>query len=364
MDRLEALVALNMVSDIGSVRLQRLLDSFETPGKIFSASREELISVSGISEASAGRICSFKTAQISKELALIKKNNLKVLTLEDDDYPQILKNIPSPPIVLYIKGCFTSQDDLALGIVGSRQASFYGLNCAEKFAHDLAGMGVVVVSGMARGIDTCAHRAALRNKGRTIAVMGSGFGDIYPSENKKLSEDISQSGAVISEFSFNTPPKRENFPRRNRIISGLSLGVLVVEAAKNSGALITADFALEQGREVFAIPGKVDSPNSSGTNELIKQGAKLASSANDIIDELKIQIVSNIKIQESNESVHGNILTKEQVEFYKLFSEKPISWDELIVKTNMQIPGISKMVLELETKKFIRQLPGKQLIRN
>jgi len=364
MDRFEALIAINMVSDVGSVRLQRLLDFFGTPEKIFSSSQEKLISVSGMSELSAARICSFKAIQISRELDLIKKNNLKVFTLDDPGYPEILKNIPSAPIVLYTKGYFLGKDNLAIGIVGSRQASFYGLNSAEKFAHDLAGIGVTVVSGMARGIDTYAHRGALRNKGRTIAVMGSGFGNIYPRENNKLLEEISQDGVVVSEFAFNTPPKKENFPRRNRIISGLSLGVLVVEAAKNSGALITADFALEQGKEVFALPGKIDSPNSVGTNGLIKQGAKLVSSAVDIIDELKLQIVSNAKIEECSNAAQKNILTKEQAALYGLFSDKPLSWDELVEKTNMRIPGISKLVLELEMKKFIRQLPGKQLIRN
>jgi len=364
MEKQEVLIALNMVSDVGSVRLQRLLDFFGPADKIFSASQEKLIAVSGMSESSAARIRSFKTAQITRELALIQKHNLKILTLDDADYPDSLKNIPSPPIVLYVKGCLLSKDNLAIGIVGSRQASFYGLNCAEKFAHDLAGMGLAVVSGMARGIDTYAHWAALRNKGRTIAVMGSGFGEIYPEENIKLVESISRQGAVISEFAFNTPPKKENFPRRNRIISGLSLGVLVVEAAKNSGALITADFALEQGREVFALPGKVDSPYSAGTNGLIKQGAKLVSSAIDIVDELKIQIISNTKIEEYSESAQKNILTRQQAALYELLSDKPLSWDDLVEKTNMQIPGISKLVLELEIKKLIRQLPGKQLIRN
>ncbi len=221
-------------------------------------------------------------------MALIKKLNLNVLTRQDDEYPQNLKNILYPPIVLYVKGRLKPQDCNSIAIVGSRLASFYGLSCAEKLAGELANYGLTVVSGMARGIDTASHRGALKQNGRTIAVIGSGFNRIYPPENKGLCEEIAGSGAVISEFPIDTPPEKENFPRRNRIISGLSLGVVVVEAARNSGALITADFALEQGREVFALPGKVDSSTSFGTNELIKQGAKLVSCVDDIIEEFAL----------------------------------------------------------------------------
>lgn len=254
MTRLEALVALNTVLDIGSIRLNRLLEFLGTPENIFLAPKDKLTRVFGIGECIAAKIASVKKEDIEKEFFWADKLGLRILTLDDADYPKNLKTIIDPPIVLYVKGRLKEEDALGVGIVGSRRATYYGLSCAERFAQELAGRGVTVISGMARGVDTCAHRGALKAGGRTIAVIGSGFNDIYPGENKKLADEIACSGAVVSEFPVNTPPLKQNFPRRNRLISGLSLGVLVVEAARNSGALITADFALEQGREIQYIP--------------------------------------------------------------------------------------------------------------
>ncbi len=288
MTRLEALISLNMVSNIGGIRLKKLLEFFDRPQDILNAPEEKLIAISGIGRAIAARIHSFKKTDLDNELKLVKRHNLRIITRDDADYPENLKDIIDPPIVLYVKGKLKPQDKNSVAIVGSRLASFYGLSCAEKFSGELTDHGFTVVSGMARGIDTASHRGALKQRGRTIAVIGSGFNQIYPPENKELSEEISGHGAVISEFPVDTLPLPQNFPRRNRVISGLSLGVLVVEAAGNSGALITADFALEQGREVFALPGKVDSFTSSGTNGLIKQGAKLVSCVDDIIEEFNL----------------------------------------------------------------------------
>jgi len=213
-----------------------------------------------------------------------------MLTFKDKEYPFLLKQITDPPVVLYIKGRLKEEDKLSIAIVGSRQASFYGLQCSQKFSFELAELGFTIVSGLARGIDTWAHKGALKAGGRTIAVLGSGFSFIYPEENKELVEEIALKGAVISEFSCNTQPFSFNFPRRNRIISGLSLGVLVVEAAKKSGALITANFALEQNRQVFCVPGRQDSFTSWGTNTLIKEGAKLVLDIQDILEELNLDI--------------------------------------------------------------------------
>ena len=360
MTRLEALVSLNMVSDIGSVKLSKLTETFGSPENIFNAPFEELMRIFGITEEIALKIASFKKEDLDKEFKLAKKYSLRIITLEDKDYPENLKNIPGAPIVLYVKGELKQEDNLAIGIVGSRRASFYGLTNAQKFAYDLSEKGFTIVSGMARGVDTYAHKGALKAGGRTIAVMGSGFNYIYPEENKKLFEEISQSGTVISEFSFKTIPFKQNFPRRNRIISGLSLGVLVVEAARNSGALITADFALEQGREVFALPGKVDSGNSFGTNELIKQGAKLVTCIDDILAELALPVVNAQKLRKNLEPV---ICESEENELYDLVSDQPIQLDDLVEKTNMDIPRISDILLRLQLKNLIKQLPGKQFVR-
>ena len=248
MNNFEAIVSLNLIPQIGSVRLECLLNSFQKPSEIFKASRKDLVAAVG--EHLGESVISFDIRRLENDLALAKKLGLKIITLFDQDYPQALQEIPGRPIVLYVLGDINAQDNLAIGIVGSRRASLYGLSSAERFAGELSVRGITIVSGMARGVDTYAHRGALRAKGRTIAVMGSGFNHIYPAENVDLAKEISASGAVISEFPVDTKPLAQNFPRRNRLISGLSLGVLITEAAKNSGALITADFALEQGREV------------------------------------------------------------------------------------------------------------------
>ena len=248
MNNFESLVSLNLIPQIGSVRLKELLKHFGEPQAIFKASRKDLVLLLG--QQIGESVASFNLKCLENDLALAKKLSIKITTCFDQDYPQLLKEIPGAPIVLYILGGITAQDNLAIGIVGSRRASLYGLSNAEIFAAQLSAQGITIVSGMARGVDTYAHRGALKAKGRTIAVIGSGFNHIYPEENTDLAKQISFCGAVISEFPMNTKPLPGNFPRRNRLISGLSLGVLITEAARNSGALITADFALEQGREV------------------------------------------------------------------------------------------------------------------
>jgi len=366
MTRLEAVVALNMVAEIGSIRLRKLLEIFKEPENILKAPLKELIAASGIGQKIAQKIRSVKKEDLNKELTQAKSLGLKILTLDEPDYPENLKNIPDPPIVLYVKGELKPEDKFSIGIVGSRRASFYGLNNAEKFASDLSSKGFTIISGMARGIDTYAHQGAIKAGGRTIAVMGSGFNRIYPEENKELANEITKNGAVISEFPLDTEPFKQNFPRRNRVISGLSLGVLVVEAARNSGALITADFALEQGREVFALPGKVDADNSFGTNGLIKQGAKLVSCADEILEEFVVSVTSGGRTKEKKGQVHKSDLvnSKEESEVYNLITSQSVQLDELAEKTNMEIPALSAILLKLQFKKLIRQLPGKQFVRS
>ncbi|MDD5478031.1 MAG: DNA-processing protein DprA [Candidatus Omnitrophica bacterium] len=361
MNDFESLVSLNIIPQIGSARLENLLKVFKKPEAIFKAKRNDLAEVVG--EKTAESIVSFDCRRLENDLALAKKAALKIITLFDQDYPQALKEIPGSPIVLYVLGSIIAQDNLAIGIVGSRQASFYGLNQAEKFAGQLSAQGITIVSGMARGVDTCAHRGALKVKGRTIAVMGSGFSHIYPAENADLTRDIALSGAVVSEFPMETKPLAQNFPRRNRLISGLSLGVLITEAARNSGALITADFALEQGREVFALPGRIDSRGSTGANALIKQGAKLVTCCDDILEELNLAVVDK---KETNISVAKQEVecAKEEGMLYECIGPQPVAIDDLVEKTSLPISQVLSLVLKLQFKKLIRELPGKQFMRN
>ncbi len=361
MTRLEALVSLNMAGDIGSVRLKKLLDYFGQPQQILKAPVDKLMAVAGVGEKISRRISAPQKDVLDKELKSAQKLGLEILTYEDNAYPENLRNIPGAPIILYVKGKLEAQDIKSISIVGSRRASFYGLSSAEKFAAELSALGFTIISGMARGIDTASHKGALKSFGRTIAVMGSGFNHIYPADNKELAGEISKNGAVISEFPMDALPLKQNFPRRNRIISGLSLGVLVVEAAKNSGALITADFALEQGREVFALPGKVDSNTSFGTNGLIKQGAKLVSGLEDILEELKVWQPGHSKRLKVEKSGLENFAGEEEA-LYNIISAQPISIDDIIVKSKMEVTKISSLLLRLQMRRMIKELPGKQFI--
>lgn len=362
MTSFEALVGLNMVYDIGSVRLEKMLEFFGKPQDILKAPLGKLTAISGIGETIAAKIIALKPRDIEKEIVAAAKSGTRILTRDDQDYPANLKNIYDPPIVLYVKGRIIPRDSCGIAVVGSRRATYYGLQAAGSFAGDLAERGFTVVSGLARGIDSAAHRGALKAGGRTIAVIGSGFMNIYPEENERLAQDIAKNGAVISEFSLNTLPLRQNFPRRNRVISGLSLGVLVVEAARNSGALITADFALEQGREVFALPGKIDSGTSFGTNALIKQGAKLVSGVEDIIEELDYGF-DRFKSAKEKVAMRNRLSDNTQEEkLYGLISDTPAQMDELVEASGMSIPELSGIIFSLQAKKLIRQLPGKQYV--
>lgn len=291
----------------------------------------------------------------------------------DKEYPANLRNIYDPPKALYVKGGFDERDAVAVAIVGSRRASPYGIEMAEKFGYGLASRGITVVSGMAIGVDSAAHRGALRAKGRTIAVMGSGHGNVYPPQNLGLYENIAATGAVVTEYEDGMAPLAYNFPQRNRIISGLSLGVVVVEAARNSGALITANFAAEQGRTVFAVPGKASSHTSAGTNELIKDGAALVQSAEDVIEELSIKEIKPAegesrdgaggKIARMTKAYVYNSLTEGERKVYKVLSDEPSYIDDIMGRAGMNIQKISKVLLALELKGLIKEMPGKQFIR-
>lgn len=295
---------------------------------------------------------------------LCTKNKFKVFTVKDNGYPANLRYIFDPPQTLYASGSIVQEDNLAIAIVGSRRATYYGLKNAESLSFELATRGITIVSGLARGVDSAAHRAALKAGGRTIAVLGSGLNVIYPPENKELSEKIAKSGAVISEFALDTPPYRANFPRRNRIISGLSLGVIVVEAARKSGALITANCALEQGREVFALPGKIDSFTSSGTHNLIKQGAKLVESIEDVIEELEALRFLQINQSKSKEKIEVELdLPEEEKQVYVCLGIAPLHIDDIIQRSVFSYGKLLTSLLKLEHRKLIKELPGKLFVR-
>jgi DNA processing protein len=298
---------------------------------------------------------------------------IRKITLDDPEYPKRLKAIHKPPKQLYVNGSLIPQDEMAVAIVGSRRASLYGLEMAEKLGYDLAIRGITVVSGMARGIDTAAHRGAIKAKGRTIAVMGSGHSRIYPAENKKLYADIVKTGAVVTEYADSEEPLAFHFPQRNRIISGLSLGVIVVEAAKDSGALITAELAAEQGREVFAIPGKISSSTSSGSNSLIRDGAKLVQSVDDIIDELSLSELKEVsedkrealdgKIKRMTKNYIYNALTEDERRIYNALSDEPMHVDDIIGKAGLERAKAAKALLNMQLKKLIQEVSGKRFIR-
>lgn len=300
-----------------------------------------------------------------------RRLKIKTFSQQDKEYPTNLKYIYNPPGTLYVQGDIIPEDNIAIAIVGSRRATYYGLKNAQALSFALAAKGITIISGLARGVDSAAHRGALQAQGRTIAVLGSGLNRIYPRENKRLAEKISQNGAVISEFPQDTSPHRQNFPRRNRIISGLSLGVVVVEAAEKSGALITANCALEQGREVFALPGKVDSFTSCGTHSLIKQGAKLVESVEDIIEELEplkfcrpvpFRVAAQTK-SEGKTMLEPN-LPQEEKQVYSCLSSEPVHLDELVQKVGIPYGKLLTSLLKLEHRKLAKELPGKVFARN
>jgi DNA processing protein len=283
-------IALKSIEGVGSVGFKNLVDAFGHPKKVFNASRETLTAVPGIGHKTAANVKDFNGwHKTEEELELLKKYDARLITYQDPLYPRSLLNIYDFPPFLYTKGLL-QEDDVNIAVVGSRMASTYGKFSTERLCRELAINGITVVSGLARGIDSAAHKGALAGKGRTIAVLGCGLDTIYPPENQRLYEEIVTKGAVITEYSFGTPPSASNFPARNRIISGVSLGVVVVEANEKSGSLITAKLALEQGREVFAVPGSIDSAGSRGTHKLIKQGAKLIENVYDILDEILPQV--------------------------------------------------------------------------
>jgi DNA processing protein len=364
MNATEACIALNMLPTVGPVRLRKLLKVFQEPQEILAAKRTELRKVEGIGNEVADQISNWESAiDLSAELERIRESGATVITQQSQSYPGPLREIHAPPIVLYVWGGIEERDHHAIGVIGARRTTHYGMESAKKLAYQLAYAGLTVISGLARGIDTAAHQGALAAKGRTIAVIGSGLARLYPPENAPLAEKIrSGNGAIVSEFSMEIEPDRQTFPMRNRIISGWSHGILVVEAGLNSGALITAAQALEQGRSVYAVPGHINAPSAMGSNRLIQQGAKLVMDAGDILDDLQILLPET---KPSPEAAARPLppLSEEERRVYDAIdaSETPI--DQIAAQCDLPSAIVSSTLLRLELKRLVKQLPGKYFVK-
>ena len=352
-------VRINLIEGIGEQTLRRLMLTFKDPFIIYERDEKELAQ-SFPSAKKILRLIKSKRRDIKNYIQKLFDYNINVLTLLDQDYPNTLRNINNPPPLLYIRGELNREDDLAIAIVGSRAASDYGKRMAEKFARSLVNIGFTIISGMARGIDTIAQQTAVKEGGRTIAFLGSGLDIIYPGENRKLMHNIIKNGAVISEFPLGTKPHSNNFPRRNRLISGMSLGIVVVEATLKSGTFTTVKWALEQGKEVFAIPGDTYRRTSMGTNKLIQEGAKLVVEIDDIIDEFPFLKQKSFTTPLPTESL--TLTTNEQLIFNAL-NESPTSIDDIIDNINLPSAKVSSILLSLEIKGAVKQLSGKRFIR-
>lgn len=363
MDEKDFWIGLNMVPGLGKVLFYRLLDFFGSAENVFKAREKDLCRVEGIGPGIAGGILRFPLSrEVEKELAYVQNNNARVFISREEDYPENLKNIFDPPPVLYMQGTWLKSDVAAVAVVGTRSPSLYGRHVAEKISMELARRGVTVVSGMARGIDSFAHKGALEGGGRTVAVFGCGLNVIYPAENVKLRNRILKQGALVSEYPMARKPDRGNFPARNRIISGLSLGTIVVEAGERSGALITTQFALEQGREVFAVPGNIDAPKSRGPNLLIKKGAKLVGSAEDVIEEIP-PYVREAFLKEIKSGEKGEVKwTEEETKILSALESGISHIDALIEQSRLPAGKVSALLLTLELNGVVKQLPGKMFV--
>jgi len=353
---------LKTVPGIGRCHFKHLIDHFKSPELVLEASREELLKLDGMSERLVSAIRQHRIPeQVKKELDLVVQKGYRIVTMTDSDYPPLLLQIPDPPPFLYVYGNL-DRSIKNVAVVGSRNATTYGISTTEQLCTNLASNGITVVSGMAIGIDTAAHEGALMGKGKTIAVLGSGLERVYPSENIKLFHKIADSGAVISEFSLMTEPEAHNFPVRNRIISGISLGTVIVEATKRSGSLITARLAAEQNREVFAVPGSIHSFKSTGTHTLIKQGAKLVEQTQDIIEELAPLIQGHAIAENTGQNktkAELPPLSSEELTVYKALGPYPVHIDELVRKISIEPGKLSSILLKLELKGVAVQTPGK-----
>lgn len=357
MDSTEAYIALNLLPGIGPVRVRRLLARFGSPQAIFVASERELQTVDGIGPETASTIRNWhKTLRPDREIADAQKLGARILTPESEDYPPLLRQIYDPPTVLYLLGKLPKQNQCSVAVVGTRRPTLYGTDCTRKLSFQLASAGVSIISGLAIGIDTHAHLAALAAKGHTVAVLGCGLAHFYPPSNRELASKILEAGgAILSEFPIHTPPDPQTFPIRNRIISGMSNGLLVVEAGFRSGAILTANLALEQGRTIYAVPGKIDNPLAQGCNRLIQQGAKLVMSAEDILSELLILLPEKPKLKPPPPPPN---LSENELRIYQTLGHDEIHTDQIIEKSGLPPQIVSSTLLALELRRLVKSLPG------
>lgn len=373
----EGWLKLNLVKGIGRNRFRTLVCYFGNPQNIFSASIKEIVSIPGFDEKTASIVLDeAPNIDITQQIELVEKYRVELITLNDPMYPQILKNSCYAPPLLFAKGNFVKEDNFSIAIVGTRQTTQYGRFVCERLCTDFSKMGITVVSGMAQGIDSIAHKAAIKNGGRTIAVLGNGLDICYPAGNVQLMQEIIENGVIFSEYPMGTTPEKGNFPVRNSIIAGLSLGVVIVEAPEQSGSLITAACALEDNKHVYAVPGDINRKNSEGTNALIKQGAMLITSAYDVIEDLSHllrALVSDSTLSESiekknnvdkkniaNFSTSDNFLSDEERVIFEIIRLQPGGFNEIraAASPKISIGKLSALLVSLEVKGVITQLPG------
>lgn len=357
-DEVKDWIRLLLAPGIGEWRARVLVQRLGSPRAALMASRKEVERISGMGPKTwEGLSRQSEEKELGRQVGLIEKHGVTVVSFQEEGYPKALLQTQEPPPVLFMRGTILPEDELAVAVIGSRGPTVYGKQVAERFGEGLAQRGVTVVSGMARGIDACAHRGALKAGGRTIAVLGCGVDRVYPPEHKKLMEEIVAQGAVVSEFPMGAEPKAGHFPTRNRIIAGLSRGVLVVEAREDSGVFSTVNWALEQGKDVFAVPGPITSPVSRGPNRLIKQGACLVESVEEVLEALKIAPSENGRVRAQEEARMD--LTEPEKRLVGLLTEAPLHVDLISERSGMSVKEVLGILLGLEIKGIVNQQAGK-----
>ena len=351
------LIWLNSIG-INNLRIKELRSIFTDLRELWTIKEQTLVNLGILKTDSIDKILQHrKNDFLDKLLLKINQENIEIMTVLDDNYPIGLDNINDNPMVLYYKGEYKEEDNLAIGVVGSRKATAYGKWACEKFTKELVGLGVTIISGLALGIDTVAHKTALEAGGRTIGILGNGVDIVYPKTNNKLYKDISNNGCVLSEFPLGTQPLQYNFPQRNRIISGLSLGIVVIEAKEKSGSLITAHSAIDQGKEVFSVPGNINSIFSTGTNRLIKDGAKVLMDLDDIIEEIYELRVK--KTEKQKNDIDYSNLSEDELKIMKLILDGPVHADTIVLKSGIDISTVISILTILELKGLIRELSSR-----